>query len=161
MKNYNETTRHDIKVSIVRRKFETFEDMVRCEIQYILKVPETCISVRNKKLKPGHKVDVNVRNTYIFETSETPRVLIAEGFACCRSDDKFNKVTGRRIAQARATVEMYRQAKELLRRYVVPTAETVLSAYNDFENKADSVITKDKQFIQEMSQSSEKNLDWD
>ena len=137
--------RNDIKISFDRPKYVTENKKVKCILTYRINVP-SFVHEEDRFPAKGYN-PAAVRSCGEFYLGDE---LTATGVATCGPEDRFDKKTGREIAEARAEAKAYKHAEKLLKKYV----KTVVDAYSDmllaFEAKADCVQRHNAEYTAEV-----------
>lgn len=131
-----------IRLSFERPQFKTEGNTVTCELRYsIVNEPRVIYNGENNELTSF--VGVGMQRAFRHPMN------VATGSAVCSETDNFNKVTGRRIAQARAEAAAYLDARNVMRQHFKNLHKSILEA-EAFMNKADGVIAHNKEFVKKI-----------
>ena len=117
-----------IKLSFTRPRFTTNGNKITCTLEY-----KVCNQDRYKYLSVISFNSLGLRKA-------------AVGEAVCSPNDKFDKKTGRRIAQARAEAAAYCDVRNAARQHRLNLLRA-LDESEDFITRADRIISHNKDFV--------------
>lgn len=130
-----------IRLSFERPQFKTEGNTVTCELRYSIVNEPRAIYGENNALTSF--VGIGMQRAF------RQPVNVATGSAVCSETDSFDKVTGRRIAQARAEAAAYLDARNVMRQHFKNLHKSMLEA-EAFMTKADGVIAHNKEFVKKI-----------
>lgn len=148
MRNTNSNSKridNPVRLSFDRPQFKTEGNTITCRLNYSI--------VNNPRYLTDDK-GAFVSGIRVGDEKGAYRGYSATGVAICNSNDKFDKVTGRRIAQARAEAKAYIDARNALRNH----REMLLRSLDEtdaFLDKAATIIAHNKYFVREQGDNAE------
>ena len=137
----NAMTSNPIRLSFSRPRFTTDGNVTTCELHYKIKHTDT---VRVRKDRSGLISMISFGDTEFDD-----RKYVSTGQAVCSANDAFDKRTGRRIAQARAEENAYRDASAHVAKFRMDLIHELDSA-EEFMKKSAGVINHNKTFVKEI-----------
>ena len=141
------TNSNPVRLSFDRPQFKTEGNQITCRLNYSIVNNPRYLTDDNGAFVSGIRIgQVKEKNSY--------HIFSATGVAVCSNNDKFDKVTGRRIAQARAEAKAYTDARNVLRNYRKMLLRSLDEA-DAFLDKATTIIAHNKSFIHEQGDNAE------